>query len=104
MVTTFPKRESILQEMILRLLVSGKYAKALEELELCVPLFIAVIRNLILFARYLPSSPYEDNPTLHTYAGLVCIYLAQPDVSKVQQGSQQGEFQDQPSTQYSRRG
>ncbi|KAF7798340.1 hypothetical protein EIP86_009561 [Pleurotus ostreatoroseus] len=58
--------------MILRLLASGKYEKALEELEL-----------------YLPSSPYEDNPTLHTYAGLVCIYLAQPDVSKVHQGSQQ---------------
>lgn len=29
-------------------------------------------------SRYLPSSPYEDSPTLHIYAGLISLYLAQP--------------------------
>ncbi|KAI0774419.1 hypothetical protein C8Q74DRAFT_1368897 [Fomes fomentarius] len=27
---------------------------------------------------YLPSYPYQDNPVLHTYAGLIAFYLAQP--------------------------
>jgi len=26
---------------------------------------------------YLPSFPYQDNPTLHNYAGLTSLYLAQ---------------------------
>lgn len=30
------------------------------------------------FFRYLPSPPYQDNPVLHLYAGLVCLYLVQP--------------------------
>lgn len=28
--------------------------------------------------RYLPSFPYQDNPLLHLYAGLVALYLARP--------------------------
>ncbi|KAJ3551413.1 hypothetical protein NM688_g4720 [Phlebia brevispora] len=58
-------REPIIQEMVLRLICSGEYERALEELEL-----------------YLPSPPYEDNPTLHIYAALICIYFAQPEVSR----------------------
>ncbi|KAI0952336.1 hypothetical protein AcV7_008179 [Taiwanofungus camphoratus] len=27
---------------------------------------------------YLPSFPYQDNPVLHVYAGLISLYLAQP--------------------------
>ncbi|KAJ3488806.1 hypothetical protein NLI96_g2569 [Meripilus lineatus] len=54
-------RESVLEEFILCLILEGHYRKALEELEL-----------------YLPSSPYEDSPTLHIYAGLISLYLAQP--------------------------
>ncbi|CDO76548.1 hypothetical protein BN946_scf184982.g7 [Trametes cinnabarina] len=27
---------------------------------------------------YLPSYPYQDNPVLHVYAGLIALYLAQP--------------------------
>ena len=30
------------------------------------------------FIRYLPSYPYQDNPVLHVYAGLIALYLAQP--------------------------
>ncbi|KAL7282520.1 hypothetical protein ACG7TL_003991 [Trametes sanguinea] len=27
---------------------------------------------------YLPSYPYQDNPVLHVYAGLIALYVAQP--------------------------
>ncbi|KAI0700753.1 hypothetical protein BC835DRAFT_1265899 [Cytidiella melzeri] len=53
-------REAIFQEFVLLLIKSGQHERALDELEL-----------------YLPSPPYQDNPVLHLYAGLVCLYLAQ---------------------------
>ncbi|KAA1466752.1 hypothetical protein DENSPDRAFT_876779 [Dentipellis sp. KUC8613] len=56
------EREAVLQEMVLLLIMSGKHREALDELEL-----------------YLPSFPFQDNPVLHIYAGLICLYLAQPD-------------------------
>lgn len=56
------QREEILRELVLRLIQSQRYREALDELEL-----------------YLPSFPYQDNPVLHVYAGLICLYLAQPD-------------------------
>ncbi|TFY71413.1 hypothetical protein EVG20_g1595 [Dentipellis fragilis] len=56
------EREGILQEMVLLLIMSGKHREALDELEL-----------------YLPSFPFQDNPVLHIYAGLICLYLAQPE-------------------------
>ncbi|OBZ76820.1 hypothetical protein A0H81_03957 [Grifola frondosa] len=55
------ERESILKELILRLINSELYRQAMEELEL-----------------YLPSFPYQDNPVFHLYAGLISLYLAQP--------------------------
>ncbi|KAF6762175.1 hypothetical protein DFP72DRAFT_1002018 [Ephemerocybe angulata] len=55
------QRESILQELLFCLIRCGKYREALNELEL-----------------YLPAFPYQDNPILHTYAGLLCLYMAQP--------------------------
>ncbi|EMD40911.1 hypothetical protein CERSUDRAFT_149450 [Gelatoporia subvermispora B] len=55
------ERETILKELILRLIHSGMHRRALDELEL-----------------YLPSLPYQDNPVLHVYAGLISMYLAQP--------------------------
>ncbi|CAK5275384.1 unnamed protein product, partial [Mycena citricolor] len=55
------ERESILQELVLHLIASGEHREALDELEL-----------------YLPSFPYQDNPALHVYAGLLCLFLAQP--------------------------
>ncbi|RDB22743.1 RNA polymerase I-specific transcription initiation factor rrn11 [Hypsizygus marmoreus] len=57
-------REHILQELIVQLILSGRHREALDELEL-----------------YLPSFPYQDNPVLHVYAGLICLYLAQPVTS-----------------------
>ncbi|KAJ7721170.1 hypothetical protein DFH07DRAFT_760592 [Mycena maculata] len=54
-------REAILKELVLRLILSGQNREALDELEL-----------------YLPSFPYQDDPLLHTYAGLIAIYTAQP--------------------------
>ncbi|KAI0050181.1 hypothetical protein FA95DRAFT_1555881 [Auriscalpium vulgare] len=56
------ERLAILQELILLLITSGRDREALDELEL-----------------YLPSLPYSDNPVLHTYAGLICLHLAQPE-------------------------
>ncbi|KAI0787028.1 hypothetical protein BC629DRAFT_1288495 [Irpex lacteus] len=55
------EREAIFQEFVLLLIKSAQYERALDELEL-----------------YLPSPPYQDNPVLHLYAGLLCLYLAQP--------------------------
>ncbi|KAF8076599.1 hypothetical protein FPV67DRAFT_423456 [Lyophyllum atratum] len=54
-------RERILQELIIQFIQSNRHREAMDELEL-----------------YLPSFPYQDNPVLHIYAGLICIYLAQP--------------------------
>ncbi|KAG8896270.1 hypothetical protein FRB99_008965 [Tulasnella sp. 403] len=56
-----PRRESILLELVLELIAQGKCNEALDELVL-----------------YMPSFPYENNPTLHTYAALLNLYLAQP--------------------------
>ncbi|KAI0335616.1 hypothetical protein GY45DRAFT_1240454 [Cubamyces sp. BRFM 1775] len=56
------ERESILKELVLHLIQLGMHRRALEELDL-----------------YLPSYPYQDNPVLHVYAGLIALYLAQPD-------------------------
>ncbi|EAU84648.1 hypothetical protein CC1G_00167 [Coprinopsis cinerea okayama7 len=54
------EKETILQELVLRLILCEQYKDALNELEL-----------------YLPAFPYQDNPVLHTYAGLLSLYLAQ---------------------------
>ncbi|KAF9520862.1 hypothetical protein BS47DRAFT_1286631 [Hydnum rufescens UP504] len=56
-----PGREQILQEIVLTLIASQRHQEALDELEL-----------------YLPSFPFQDNPVLHTYAGLIALFLAQP--------------------------
>ncbi|KAF8812279.1 hypothetical protein BYT27DRAFT_7220944 [Phlegmacium glaucopus] len=62
MMLRFPDdRETILKELAFRLILAGKCREALDEIEL-----------------YLPSFPYQDNPTLHIYAGLISLYLAQP--------------------------
>ncbi|KAI0251353.1 hypothetical protein BJV78DRAFT_1275436 [Lactifluus subvellereus] len=53
------QRESLVQELVLSLAVAGRERDALDELEL-----------------YLPSHPYQDNPVLHTYAGLFCLRQA----------------------------
>jgi len=62
MMLQYPQdREAILKELVFRLVLAGKCKEALDELEL-----------------YLPSFPYQDNPALHIYAGLISLYLAQP--------------------------
>lgn len=53
-------RENILRELIHCLIINGRYREALGELDL-----------------YLPSFPYQDNPILHVYAGLLSLYLSQ---------------------------
>ncbi|KAF8351600.1 hypothetical protein F5887DRAFT_875492 [Amanita rubescens] len=64
-------REAILTELIHCLIVSGRYREALDELEL-----------------YLPSFLYQDNPILHVYAGLLCLYLSQEATEDVSRSSQ----------------
>ncbi|KAI5893910.1 uncharacterized protein SCHCODRAFT_02666980 [Schizophyllum commune H4-8] len=54
-------REDMLRELVLHLISHNRCREALDELEL-----------------YLPSFPFSDNPTLHVYAGLTRLYLAQP--------------------------
>ncbi|KAF8195665.1 hypothetical protein K438DRAFT_2016944 [Mycena galopus ATCC 62051] len=54
-------RETILKEMVLRLITGERHRDALDELEL-----------------YVPSFPYQDNAVLHVYAGLLCMYIGQP--------------------------
>lgn len=58
------KRETILKEIILRNIMAGQFRKALDELEL-----------------YLPSFPYQDDPVLHNYAGLLSLYLSQSSIN-----------------------
>ncbi|KAG1906991.1 uncharacterized protein F5891DRAFT_939827 [Suillus fuscotomentosus] len=54
------ERERILAELVQHYILAGRYRDALDELEF-----------------YLPSFPYRDNPVLHVYAGLLCIFIAQ---------------------------
>ncbi|EPQ59106.1 hypothetical protein GLOTRDRAFT_125416 [Gloeophyllum trabeum ATCC 11539] len=62
MMLRYPEeKQTILRELVLRLIQAGRYNEALDELDL-----------------YLPSFPYQDNPVLHAYAGLICLYLSQP--------------------------
>ncbi|KAK0206739.1 hypothetical protein DFS33DRAFT_1486309 [Desarmillaria ectypa] len=63
------KREMILKEVILRQIMAGHFKQALDELEL-----------------YLPSFPYQDDPVLHNYAGLLSLYLSQPSINGVNDG------------------
>ncbi|KAG1752592.1 uncharacterized protein EDB91DRAFT_1044326 [Suillus paluster] len=58
------ERERILAELVHHYILGGRYRDALDELEF-----------------YLPSFPYRDNPVLHVYAGLLCIFVAQPPES-----------------------
>ncbi|KAG9032430.1 hypothetical protein FRB95_001483 [Tulasnella sp. JGI-2019a] len=62
------RRESLLRELSLELISQERYTEALDELEL-----------------YLPIFPYHDNPILHLYAGLLCLYLAQKRPSEGKQ-------------------
>ncbi|OAX43990.1 hypothetical protein K503DRAFT_795776 [Rhizopogon vinicolor AM-OR11-026] len=55
------ERERILVELAQHYIHAGRHRDALDELEF-----------------YLPSFPYHDNPVLHVYAGLLCIFIAQP--------------------------
>ncbi|KZT72557.1 hypothetical protein DAEQUDRAFT_743607 [Daedalea quercina L-15889] len=65
-------REMILKELVLRLIQAREYGRALDELDLYLPLF-----------------PFHDNPVMHAYAGLLALYLAQPQAARdVQQGQQ----------------
>ncbi|KAF9006543.1 hypothetical protein BDQ17DRAFT_289703 [Cyathus striatus] len=56
------QKEYILQEIVFQLILSERYREGLDELEL-----------------YLPSFPYQDNPILHLYAGMICLFLSQPE-------------------------
>lgn len=58
--------------------MSGQYEKALDELELRVQTSANSASSAHRALRYLPSQPYQDSPVLHLYAGLICLYLAQP--------------------------
>ncbi|KAF9057989.1 hypothetical protein BJ165DRAFT_1335248 [Panaeolus papilionaceus] len=71
MLLQYPEeRESILKELVTRLLFAGRYREALDELEL-----------------YLPSFPYQDNPIFHILASMTCLYLSQGDQGIVDRGS-----------------
>lgn len=61
---TSSQREMILRELVLRLIQAGKHTRALDELDLYLPLF-----------------PFHDNPVMHVYAGLLALYVAQPPPS-----------------------
>lgn len=66
------------------LVQNGRYTEALDEIELSVVLSFTTSLPLTYYvARYLPSFPYQDNPVLHIYAGLICLYMSQdPDSRK----------------------
>ncbi|KAI6105877.1 hypothetical protein F5141DRAFT_1126535 [Pisolithus sp. B1] len=59
------EREKILSELIHLYILAGRHRDALDELE---------FNNN---DSCLPSFPYYDNPTLHLYAGLCCMFNAQ---------------------------
>lgn len=57
---------------------AGRVQEALHELDTYVKA-PETSRNAQISSSYLPSSPYQENTTLHTYAGLSCLYLHQEE-------------------------
>ncbi|KZO97271.1 hypothetical protein CALVIDRAFT_526818 [Calocera viscosa TUFC12733] len=55
------EKESILRELVLTYIAHSRPRAALDQLEL-----------------YLHSFPFQDNPTLHAHAGMLCLFLSQP--------------------------
>lgn len=64
------EREKILTELIHFYILADRHRDALDELEFC-----------------LPSFPYHDNPTLHLYAGLCCMFNAQLSNDMIEGGT-----------------
>ncbi|KAF4601964.1 hypothetical protein EYR40_005165 [Pleurotus pulmonarius] len=83
-------REAILQELIINLINASKYQEALSELDLySFALSCFHGPKLTLVRRYLPTFPYQENPMLHMFAGMLSLYLAQPSSGEyIRQGSQ----------------
>ncbi|EJD53470.1 hypothetical protein AURDEDRAFT_179937 [Auricularia subglabra TFB-10046 SS5] len=77
-------KEAVLQEIAQLMITQEDYRGALAELQLPVLSFLSAARDSQPDS-YLPSLPYQDNPVLHTYAGMLCLYLAQPSVSSASQ-------------------
>lgn len=71
------QKDAVLRELVLRLIQAERYKEALDELELWVSRQTIKGLRLKMCLRYLPSFPYQDNPVLHTYAGMICMYIAQ---------------------------
>jgi RNA polymerase I-specific transcription initiation factor RRN11 len=71
----------LLNELLQVLVQNGRCTEALDEIELSVIMFLMVThRFAYYFPRYLPLFPYQDNPVLHTYTGLIRLYMSQePD-------------------------
>ncbi|ORX41103.1 hypothetical protein BD324DRAFT_647998 [Kockovaella imperatae] len=67
------ERPALLHALVLHLIKHNRHRAALGELE-----------------TYLPSYPYLVSGSLHTYAGLLCFYLAQPPAHRVNAGQQDG--------------
>jgi hypothetical protein len=63
--------------MTVSLIRDQRYRKALDDLELY------AVSNLLYAPQTansdLPASPFQENPTLHMYAGLLNLYLSQGD-------------------------
>lgn len=70
------QREAILTELIHCLIRCNRYREALDELELYVHSIHWNVKSDEVYS-YLPSFPFQDNPILHVYSGLLSLYLSQ---------------------------
>ncbi|KZT58034.1 hypothetical protein CALCODRAFT_495507 [Calocera cornea HHB12733] len=64
------EKEAILRELTLSYIAQHRERAALDQLEL-----------------YLHQFPFQDNPTLHAHAGMLCLFLAQGTSSTSSSGS-----------------
>ncbi|WRT70617.1 uncharacterized protein IL334_007615 [Kwoniella shivajii] len=74
-------KPSLLHALVLHLIKYGQYRHAYDHLE-----------------TYLPSYPYLLSGPLHTYAGLLAFYLAQPISSRAESSQQKANDNDQSSS------
>ncbi|KAF8760880.1 Reverse transcriptase (RNA-dependent DNA polymerase) [Rhizoctonia solani] len=78
---TLVKQETLLKETILALIDLEEYQEALDELDL-----------------YIVTMPFDQNPVLHLYAGMLWLFTAQPQaevsIDSVSKGTSRNEILD----------
>jgi RNA polymerase I-specific transcription initiation factor RRN11 len=80
------QKPSLLHALVLHLIKHDHYRAALDELETYIRHPPSFLHLVLTSNSYLSSYPYLLSGPLHTYAGMLAFYLAQPPSAQAQRG------------------